>query len=641
MEKEHAGAGLGNHAPRTTETGFRFHHLKQLFWSLEAAIVAVLLLRLGQGRVGLVEAMLAVTALSMCLVPWMVRRELADLARVIMLSMIAVMLSVFMWLFKGLRDEVVLAFPVLLVFTALMGHRRLFFVLLAYSSLTVIGIGLVNHWGWWSNDPASTGLTAMVIILVILLVSAYIAWVIARDLRHIFASLQAENRRALESQARIERLVFHDALTGLPNRSLAREFFNHALALARRQGKMVATLFVDLDHFKSVNDSYGHQAGDDMLVKVAVRLEAALRDSDQVCRQGGDEFLVILEDIQSQEQAAAIALKLLDAIRQPTTLADANVVLTASIGIAMSPADGEDFEVVSKLADIAMYDVKEKGRNGYRFFNSAMNTDATRDLNMLTELREAVPKQQLELHFQPRLSLHSGEVVGAEALVRWQHPTAGLLDPGRFIQLAERSGVIVDITEWVIPAACQACAEWHSAGYPQLSVSVNVSPMDFKRGHIVELVQSSLAHSGLAPGLLELELTETMLIEYGGQVSEAIDRLSEMGVSLAIDDFGTGYSSLQYLKRHRTNVLKVDRSFISRVDTDTGDEALVQAMLGIARSFDLTTVAEGVDSQAVANKVADLGCDMGQGFYWARAMEGDEFLRYVASMHQQVRAESL
>lgn len=469
----------------------------------------------------------------------------------------------------------------------------------------------------------------MVIILVILMVASYIAWVISRDLRHLFASLQAENKRVLESQARIERLVFHDALTGLPNRSLAREFFNHALSLARRQNKMVATLFVDLDHFKSVNDSYGHQAGDDMLVKVAVRLESALRDSDQVCRQGGDEFLVILEDIQSQEQAANIALKLLDSIRQPTALGEANVVLTASIGIALSPGDGEDFEVVSKLADIAMYDVKEKGRNGYRFFNSAMNIDATRDLNLLTELREAVAREEFVLHFQPKLALDSGRVVGAEALVRWQHPSEGLLYPGRFIQLAERSGVIVDITEWVIPQACQACVAWHQAGYPDLSVSVNVSPMDFKRGHIVELVERALSESGLEAGYLELELTETMLLEYGGQVREAIDQLSDMGVSLAIDDFGTGYSSLQYLKRLRSNVLKVDRSFISRVDTDEEDEALVQAMLGIASSFELVTVAEGVDSQAVADKVIAMGCNVGQGFYWARALTSEEFVAFV------------
>ncbi len=629
MDQERAETQPTINAPRTTETGFRFHHLKQLFWALELGLLVVLLLRLGQGRIGLLEGMLVLTAASMWLVPWLARREQADLARVIMLSMIGVILSLFMWLFKGLRDEVVLGFPILIVFTALMGHRRLFLVVVGYAVFTVTGIGLATHFGWRADNPAYSSLTAMVVILVITLVTAYIAWVISRDLRHLFASLQAENRRVLESQARIERLVFHDALTGLPNRSLAREFFHHALSLARRQQRMVATLFIDLDHFKSVNDTHGHQAGDDMLVKVAVRLESALRDSDQVCRQGGDEFLVILEDIESQEQAANIALKLLDAIRQPTRLGEANVVLTASIGIALSPEDGEDFEVVSKLADIAMYDVKDKGRNGYRFFNSAMNIDATRDLNLLTEMREAVSRQQFELHYQPKLSLASGEVMGAEALVRWQHPREGLLYPGRFIGLAERSGVIIDITEWVIPEACRACAGWHLAGYDQLSVSVNVSPMDFKRGHIVELVQRSLDESGLAAGFLELELTETMLIEYGGQVREAIDQLSDMGVSLAIDDFGTGYSSLQYLKRLQSNVLKVDRSFISRVDTDQDDEALVQAMLGIARSFDLTTVAEGVDSRAVADKVVALGCDVGQGFYWARGLKNAEFIAYV------------
>ncbi len=616
---------------RTTETGFRFHHLKHLFWALEIGIVSVLLLRLGQGEVGLVEGMLTVTALSMWLVPWLAGRGQVDPARVLLLSMIAVLLSLFMWLFKGLRDEVLLGFPVLIVFTALMGHRKLFFSMVAYAVFTVTAIGLASHFGWRSYAPAYSSLTAMVVILVVLLVSSYIAWVISRDLRHLFASLRAENQRALESQARIERLVFHDALTGLPNRSLAREFFNHAMSLARRQNRMVATLFVDLDHFKSVNDSYGHQSGDEMLVKVAVRLEAALRDSDQICRQGGDEFLVILEDIQSQEQAASIAMKLLDAIRQPTQLGDANVVLTASIGIAMSPADGEDFEVVSKLADIAMYDVKEKGRNGYLFFNSAMNIDATRNLNLLTELREAVSAHQFELHFQPKLALESRQVVGAEALLRWRHPREGLLYPGSFIQLAERSGVIVDISEWVIPEACRACMGWHRAGFTDLTVSVNVSPIDFKRGHIVELVQRSLAESGLAPRFLELELTETMLVEYRGPVREAIDGLSDMGVSLAIDDFGTGYSSLQYLKRLRTSVLKVDRSFISKVDTDGEDEALVQAMLGIARSFELTTVAEGVDSQAVADKVVELGCDVGQGFYWSRALDGQEFMSFLGS----------
>ncbi|HOF50899.1 MAG TPA: EAL domain-containing protein [Rhodoferax sp.] len=435
-------------------------------------------------------------------------------------------------------------------------------------------------------------------------------------------------RKATEQQ--IEYLAYHDPLTGLPNRMLLEDRMQQSLAHAERNHFRLALLFLDLDNFKKINDSLGHATGDILLKEIASRLGECVRDTDTISRQGGDEFVLILNDLPDPDACLPVLVKILNRLQDPF-MADGNELSTSvSIGIAVYPEDGRDFETLRKKADMAMYRAKEAGRNTYHFFDDAMNDEAVEHLQMRNGLRRALERSELVLYYQPQIDLASGRVVGTEALLRWNHPDFGLVAPGRFIPIAEDSGLIVPIGEWVITEACRQAVAWQKAGLPALQMAVNLSAVQFKRGNVEQIVITALQQSGLAPSLLELELTESILIENVEQVLSTVKRLKQLGVKLSIDDFGTGYSSLSYLKRFDIDKLKIDQSFIRDLATDTDDAAIVNAVIQMARSLNLKTIAEGVEHPDMLDLLRGFQCDEVQGYYFARPMPADEFSAYLS-----------
>ena len=431
------------------------------------------------------------------------------------------------------------------------------------------------------------------------------------------------------AEAKIAFLAHHDPLTGLPNRLLLKDRMEQAMVHAERAGRKVALLFVDLDRFKAVNDAFGHPAGDALLRDSAQRLLSCVRDSDTISRHGGDEFLVVLTDLGSSEIPAQIAGKIMAALGEPFHIDDHEATISASVGIAVYPEDGAAFDELLKKADIAMYHAKESGRNAFRFYTERMNADAQERLDLHGRLRRALERAEFVLYYQPLVDLKSGRIVGGEALLRWQSPEHGLIEPEHFIAAAEHSGLIVPLGEWALQEACRELAYWHAQGHPQLSMAVNISAIQFRRGDVEETVLRALGASGAPPAALVLELPESILIDGAEPVLATIKRLQALGVRLAIDDFGTGYSSLAYLKRFAVDKLKIDQSFVRDIATDQDDAAIVRAMIQMARSLNLKVLAEGVESEAVAVELRAMQCDLVQGYHFGRPMPTADFRRLI------------
>lgn len=429
--------------------------------------------------------------------------------------------------------------------------------------------------------------------------------------------------------ARIEFLAHYDVLTGLPNKLLFQDRFQLAAARTGRAGQKLALISLDLDNFKVINDSLGHVVGDEMLKRMATRLMACIRETDSICRVGGDEFLLLLGEVLDSVVVTAVAEKVLELLASPLQIEGQELASTVSIGIALYPDDGRDFDTLLKRADTAMFQAKEAGRNAYRFFDPGMNADAVERLALLARLRRAVERKELVLHYQPQIDLTTGAVIGAEALLRWQLPDLGLVPPGRFIPLAEDSGLIVPIGAWVLQEACRQAAAWQQAGLPRIVVAVNLSAVQFRGPGLYQTVVDALLGSGLAACCLELELTESILIRDTEAVLEMVKRFKALGLKLSIDDFGTGYSSLSYLRRFAVDKLKIDQSFVRDMGTDPEVATLVHAIIQMAKGLGLTTIAEGVESQLLVDHLRVYRCDEAQGYHFARPMPAEAFAEYL------------
>ena len=427
-----------------------------------------------------------------------------------------------------------------------------------------------------------------------------------------------------EAEQKAHRLAHYDSLTGLPNRALFEKRIRQAVRDARREDSSLALLFMDLDHFKAINDSLGHGIGDEMLTAVGARLGRSLRGSDTVCRQGGDEFLVIMDGA-DREAAERCAQRILDLFGEPFVVGRHELRVTPSIGIAMFPSDADRAEELVRCADSAMYSAKDRGRATWEFYTAELDHRAHERLQLENDLRQALEKDELELHYQPIVDLSDGSIAGAEALLRWTHPTMGSISPARFIPIAEQSGLIVEIGDWVIDRACRQAAEWFANGQPAFPVSVNVSAMQFWRGKLDEVIRDALATTGLDPGVLELELTESIIMRDIDLTSRVLEELNELGVSLSIDDFGTGYSSLSYLKRFRIDKLKIDQSFIRDLTDSADDAAIVSAVASMASDLKLDVVAEGVETEDQVVLIREREIRYGQGFLFSPAVPVEEF----------------
>jgi diguanylate cyclase (GGDEF)-like protein/PAS domain S-box-containing protein len=426
------------------------------------------------------------------------------------------------------------------------------------------------------------------------------------------------------AEERIQYLAYYDALTGLPNRTLLRDRLTKALADARRQRYKIALLFIDLDGFKDVNDSLGHAVGDLFLQNVAERLSRWAREQDTVARLGGDEFLIMLSHIGDAADAAVAGERLMDAMTAEFIVEGHSLHVSCSIGISVFPEHGADCETLIKNADAAMYSAKADGRNSFRFFTEDMNAHAVERVTLENSLRSALAKNQLFLMYQPQMDIATGRITGLEALLRWQHPELGLVPPDRFIRIAENSGQIVPIGEWVLRTACNQARKWQDEGIPAISVAVNVSAVQFRQADFCELIRNVLQDTGLAPQHLELELTESLLLANADVTLSVLKELKTMGVTLAIDDFGTGYSSFSYLRQFHVNNLKIDRSFINDVATNPDDAAITAGIIGMAKNLKLKVIAEGVENEAQMEFLREHQCDEIQGYYFSKPLATDK-----------------
>jgi diguanylate cyclase (GGDEF)-like protein len=442
--------------------------------------------------------------------------------------------------------------------------------------------------------------------------------------------LRAEIEKEKASAQRIEHIAYHDALTGLPNRALFSKLLERALQEGKRYGRRLAVMFVDLDRFKNINDTLGHEAGDALLNDVAARLRASLRASDTVARLGGDEFVILVPEVDDEAGLAAVAEKLLAAIARPLACAGQEFRVTASVGVAVYPADGLDEPTLMKHADIAMYQAKEDGKNTFAFYADDLNHHSLERLAFESNLRRALEHEQLELHYQPKVDSRTSRVTGVEALLRWRHPDLGLVAPARFIPIAEETGLIVPIGRWVLRTACAQQVAWRRMGLPDLRMAVNLSARQFADDNLLRDVETIVRETGIAPGALEIEITESVLMMDIPKALGVLKAFKALGIRLSVDDFGTGYSSLANLKRFPVDTIKVDRSFVRELPANGEDRAIADAIIAMGRTLGMCIVAEGVETGAQADFLREHGCDEIQGFFYSRPVPAGDLQRLLA-----------
>jgi diguanylate cyclase (GGDEF)-like protein len=486
----------------------------------------------------------------------------------------------------------------------------------AADTICLAGALVDNSW------MAGTIAAVTVIILVgTLLLSVFDARA-AMQAAHMAKSLQAANEE-------LRHMALHDALTRLPNRLLVEDRIGQALAHARRTGDSCAVLFVDLDRFKNVNDSLGHFAGDELLRAVAARLLEVVRSEDTVSRLGGDEFVILLKELGAPEDAAAVAAKVVEALKRPFHILNREIFITPSVGISIFPQHGEEAQALISSADAAMYSAKRAGRNNIQLSTANGAQRVPKRLELESELRRALERGEFVLHYQPKIDLYTGALCGAEALLRWQHPQRGTVAPGDFIPLAEETGLIIPLGAWVLREACRQSRDWRDRSLPKMRVAVNLSAAQFRQKGLLDSVRDALSASDVPPECLELEITESMVMHNAPEAACVLEALSVMGVHVSIDDFGTGYSSLSYLKRFPIQSLKIDRSFVRDVSVDPGDAAIVRAIIAIAHQLGLKVVAEGVETESQLQILRGLGGDQYQGFYCSRPLSAEAFEAFI------------
>jgi diguanylate cyclase (GGDEF)-like protein len=429
----------------------------------------------------------------------------------------------------------------------------------------------------------------------------------------------------LEKEDKLNYLAYHDALTGLPGRTLFQDRLAQAITNSHRHKDSLGVLFIDLDHFKNINDSLGHHAGDILLKQVAVLFTSCMREDDTVARLGGDEFVVILPNMASEDEAWMVSQKILKLMAEPFTIESHELFITCSIGIALYPKDGKDAKTLLQSADGALYLAKNKGRNNAQFCTAEMNAKALERLTLENDLRQALNRREFLLHYQPRVDMISGEITGMEALVRWQHPVQGLLYPTQFIPIAEESGLIVPLGEWVLRTACEQNKAWQRAGLKPVNIAVNLSARQFKQQDLVELISRVLKETELSPSYLELELTESMVMQHVEAAISTLNQFKKIGVKISIDDFGIGYSSLNYLKHFPIGFLKIDQSFVRDITTNRDDAAIAKIIISMAHDLGLKVIAEGVETEEQKSFLHLHSCDEIQGFFYSKPIPAEEF----------------
>lgn len=573
-------------------------------------------------------------------VAWFAWKQRLTIAVNLFLWAMTLFLSALAWLSEGVRDMALMAYPAVLIFSAILGGRSLFFPLLSFMILFATVVGFMTLYGFHEAYYYELGFRHIVFADVILAMTGFSAYILIRDQRRLMISLHEENRRVKENENLIGALANVDQLTGLANRRYLEAEFEHRFKICRRQKSCLAMLFFDLDNFKPVNDSLGHAAGDTLLRQMAERMNKLIGEDDVLCRFGGDEFLLLTAFNPGEEKRInQVAQALIDAATRPFFIMDTLIEVSASVGVAFAPQHGTSFSELCQHADLAMYQAKDDGRHIFRIYDDSMKRLSKEKLNMMASLRDALKNREFTVQYQPQIRLGNGSVCGAEALIRWRLGSGAFVSPADFIPLAESTGIIVDIGYWVLRESCIACAQWRSQGHQDMTVSVNLSYVQFRDGDLPGKVKTVLNETGLPPSALELELTESMLIGESVHVQRQMDELHQLGVRFAIDDFGTGYSNLGYLQRFNASRLKVDKSFVSDLGHSDRDRPLVRAIIQMADSLDMQVVAEGVEDELTLQQLQQMGCHEAQGYYWSPARVSQEFIHWIEEHNSAPRED--
>jgi diguanylate cyclase (GGDEF)-like protein len=552
----------------------------------------------------------------------------------ILLGSMAAMLFALALTGAGLFDLAILGYPALLIFAAILGGVGLFLSVLLFVIAQCVFITWLTLQGFITLHIPTLSWSHLLFILVIFVITGFSVYILVQDIKRLMLSLQRENAKVQQSRAEIQHIAHHDTLTNLPNRYYGEELFSQSLVACRQKQQNLALLFIDLDNFKPVNDALGHAAGDQLLEQLTQRLSKILKEDQYLIRFGGDEFLLLAPFTNDRSQLDQLAEKMIQKCASEFDILQNQLVISASMGIACAPKDGTDFKQLCRKADIAMYQAKQDGRNTYHYYDESLDRASDEKFKLLQLLRPALIEAQFKLYYQPMVTLSSGEITTVEALLRWPQPDGSMISPEQFIPLAESSGMINELGRWVLQQACIYCAQQRQEGFPQLRVAVNLSVMQFKDGHLQNTVEAALHEAGLPAEALELELTESLLIDETEQIQKQLKALSKLGITIAIDDFGTGYSNLGYLRNFNATKLKIDRSFITSMCVDEHDERLVEAIINMATSLGLKTVAEGIEDEATINKLVAIGCDIGQGYYWSKPVTQDALSELLRNQQQ-------
>ncbi|KXJ60818.1 MAG: diguanylate cyclase [Alteromonas sp. Nap_26] len=524
----------------------------------------------------------------------------------------------------GVFDIAMLGYPGVIIFAALLGGVMLFSGVLSLVVVQCIALTwLIMHDVISPNTPFLSW-SHLVFIIVIFSVTGFSVYILVYDIRRLMNSLQRENEKVEQNRLHIQHLAHHDPLTNLPNRLLGERLFVKKLKESQEKKLQLALLFIDLDNFKPVNDALGHAAGDRFLQKISQTISGNLSDKESLIRFGGDEFIILASDVENRQQIDQLCKSIIEWCSSEFEILQTNIVVSGSIGIALAPSDGSQFKQLCRKADIAMYEAKRNGRNRFEYYDPKLDKDSDEKFKLIQKLRPAVLNEALSVHYQPLIDLSTGNICSVEALVRWPQCDGTMIMPDKFIPLAERSGLIVPLGQWVLEQACLFAARQYKKGNSALTVAVNLSFAQFKDGTLPQIVKHALSKAQLPPKKLELELTESILADSAGNIEAQLKEIKGLGVQFAIDDFGTGYSNLNYLRTFEASKLKIDRNFITTLGSNKDEETLVSAIINMADSLGMTTVAEGIENEATLVKLVEMGCDIGQGYYWSKPLPEDK-----------------
>jgi diguanylate cyclase (GGDEF)-like protein len=598
-------------------TTAQLNRLKQIVWICLTGTLAGILVSGPKS-----SAILFTVALGLACIAVLLQQRKVHFAIGSLLWLLTLMICSLVSINLGVFDLMLLGYPLVLAYAAMYSGRRFYLLLFSFILLFCSALSLATLYGFISFNTPEVSVNSFISLNILLIVSGLSMRLIARDTKDVLRQLKEENERVLRSQLEIQRLAQHDPLTGLVNRAQCEQSFHRALA-TKPDGPL-ALLFIDLDNFKPINDALGHQAGDEVLKQLAQLMQQQCSDSDVLSRFGGDEFVLILTQWQNPAELELQIRQLLQLCQQEFYVQEQKVQLSASIGVTLAPADGTDFHQLCKKADTAMYQAKKMGRNRFCWYHSDMEQQQLNKFNLMMRLRVAVKQQLFTVAYQPTYDLKDNSIRGAEALLRWTDAELGFIPPDVFIPLAEETGLIQELGLYVLQQACAQAVLWQKSGFA-LSIAVNISAMQFKQGDLPAVVMQVLQDTGLAAQVLELELTESVLIDDRTLVKQQIDELSALGVRFAIDDFGTGYSNLGYLSQFSLSSLKIDRSFVARIRQNDKDLALVNGIIQLASSLGLHTVAEGVEDNQSLLLLQQAGCSCAQGYFWSKAVSPDEF----------------